>query len=320
MSRFILVTSLFAFAACTPAQIDDGTTGDDTGAAGDDGSGGDDGNGVDGGDLDSEQLPDPAPLVEISGDCPDVSEDGTQYFTSAGEERKVLIYTPDEGGADLPVVFIWHPLGATASQIVSWLDADSWANAYNAVIVVPDARSANLLEWDFWNDDTYDLTMYDDLRTCLSQDLEVDLSRIAHFGFSAGALWTSKLSILRGDTMATAVVASGGCELELPIGDGYYIDCEPPAFPFPALTMWGGSNDVFGFSGLNVYFEESMTNYRELLIENDHFVVSCNHELGHTIPGEMITPIADWLVDHTYGAESPYEDGIDGYPSYCWID
>jgi len=267
------------------------------------------------------ELPEPAALAELSdGECPDLTTSGVRSsFQSGGFTREVITLLPSTLGEDMPIVFVWHPLGGDAQYMVDALNLQSWADSYGAVIVVPESEPGNLLEWDFWNDETTDLTFYDDLRTCAADQLPIDLSRLSIFGFSAGALWSSKLSILRGDTLATAVISSGGCEMDLPTGT-HFIDCEPPAMNFPALVAWGGANDVYGISGLNVSFEDSTLNYLDLLEENDHFTVSCDHGTGHTIPSALVTPFADWLVAHTYGAPSPYEStGISDFPSYCAI-
>lgn len=316
----MLALSALLILACQPDN-DTGAAADDTALSGTgSGSGGTDGGlggpGGSGGDAD---LPDPAPLAELSaGDCPAFQHNVVETFQSGSDSRQVITLLPDEPGEDMPVVFVWHPLGGDASYMVRAFDLEQWADIYGAVIIVPESRSGNLLEWDFWNEEEDDLTLYDDLRTCAANNLSVDLSRVSSFGFSAGALWASRLSIERGDTFSTVAIASGGCELDLPTGISY-VACEPPAFPFPALAIWGGESDTYGISGLSVYFEDSMENYRELLVDNEHYVVSCNHERGHTIPNELANPVADWLLSHTYGAASPYASaGIGDFPDYCW--
>jgi len=308
--------SLFVLAGCGDDPKDTGgsesSTAEDTASTN---------TGDDGGTSET-TLPDPAPLAELSdGDCPDMTSSGSRMsFSSSGVTREVITLLPDTLTEDMPVVFVWHPLGGDANYMVNAFGLESWANEYGAVIIVPESEPSNLLEWDFWNDEEDDLIFYDDLRSCAADQLDVDLSRVSAFGFSAGGLWASRLTIERGDTLSTAVIASGGCELELPTGIAY-VDCEAPAHDFPALTMWGGENDTYGIAGVYVYFSESMANYRELLVENDHYVVSCDHGAGHTIPGAMASPIAEWLMSHTYGAASPYAaSGIGDFPDYCWVE
>ncbi len=312
----MLALSALLLLACQPGGAGDSAAGDTALSATDGATGGSSAGGSSTGGA---ELPEPAPLAPLStGDCPAFEHNVLETFQSGVDSRQVITLLPDEPGEDMPVVFVWHPLGGDASYMVRAFDLEKWANLYGAVIIVPESRSGNLLEWDFWNEDDNDLILYDDLRTCAADKLSIDLSRVSSFGFSAGGLWASRLSIERGDTFATVAIASGGCELELPTGIDY-VPCEPPAFPFPALAVWGGEDDTYGISGLNVYFADSMENYRELLVDNGHYVVSCNHERGHTIPSELGDPIAEWLLSHTYGAESPYAAaGIGGFPDYCW--
>jgi len=310
----LTLVSLFVLAGCGDDTKDTGVDATDTAVTNTGDNGGDDG-------TSEAPLPDPAPVAELSdGECPDMTTGSRSSFSSSGVTREAITLLPSTLTEDMPVVFVWHPLGGDANYMVQAFGLQSWADDYGAVIVVPESDPSNLLEWDFWNDEEDDLVFYDDLRACVDQQLDVDLSRVSVFGFSAGGLWSSRLTIERGDTLSTAVIASGGCELDLPTGIAY-VDCEPPAHNFPALTMWGGENDTYGIAGVYVYFSESMANYRELLVENEHYVVSCDHGAGHTIPGAMASPIAEWLISHTYGAASPYAaSGIDDFPDYCWVE
>jgi len=82
--------------------------------------------------------PEPAALTTLSdGECPDFSETGSSKFSSNGQERQVITYWPESRAQDLPVVFVWHPLGGTARNMDTWLDLEGYAEDVGAIVVVP---------------------------------------------------------------------------------------------------------------------------------------------------------------------------------------
>jgi poly(3-hydroxybutyrate) depolymerase len=248
-----------------------------------------------------------------AGACPeDFADGGTITLTSNGVERTVKIIVPESGTQDAPVVFVWHPLGGTARMMVQYLGLNTLADEHGVVFVVPDSVEGNLFEWDFWNGDDNDVTLYDDLRTCLSTEMGVDLARVSTTGMSAGGLWSSWLGVHRGDTLSTVLAMSGGAD---PVWE-----YETPASRFPALLMYGGEIDTWGGGGIEVDFAEATLNYAAELHADGHFVVLCDHGGGHTIPPEGMDVSAAWLPIHAYGEASPYADGdLSGLPDYCAV-
>ncbi|MFZ5477466.1 MAG: alpha/beta hydrolase family esterase [Myxococcota bacterium] len=252
----------------------------------------------------------PAPLAEISdGQCPDLSVN-TSTFSSGGVEREVRVIVPEGDTAGMPLVFVWHPLGATARQMVQWLGLVDWAEQVGAVVVVPSAREDNLFEWDFWNDDAYDVTLFDDVRTCLADELDVDLWRVSATGMSAGGLWTTELAMARADALSTVAIMSGG------LMEGY-LEYTTPARPLPVLAMHGGESDTYDAGGIVLHFDEQTEDLVEGLVADGSFVVVCDHGLGHTIPSDGVDTLAAWLPTHVWGEPSPFLDGLDGLPDYC---
>ena len=252
-----------------------------------------------------------APLAEVSGgDCPAI-DGGELEIQSNGKARTVKVLLPEGGAEGKPVVFSWYPLGGSASWLISTLDLREYADTVDAVVVVPTASGDLLFEWGFSSDPSGndDLVLYDDLRTCLSEQLHVDLGRVSSMGFSAGAMWTSYLSLYRGDTLATILPFSGGTDPVIPY--------ESPAGPFPALLVYGGESDLYG-NGL-VDFQETTTNFATDLTADGHFVVTCNHNLGHTIPSEGRDMMDLWLTAHVFGQPSPFEADISAFPEYCSV-
>ncbi len=265
-------------------------------------------------DDDSAVDPDaPAPLVGPSaGSCPDLSETAHVQLKSNGVDRDVLVYVPLSGAEGAPVLFFWHPLGATAQMIAEFFDFQVMANAHEVVVVMPDALPDSPYEWTFWTDDGGDdAVLYDDLRACLVEEAGVDVRRIHTTGISAGGLWSTWLSVRRADTLASSVIMSGGT--------GQVVYYETPAAPIPVLVMWGGPSDVAGAGGsMEVDFHEQSLAFVEALHEDEHVVVACDHHLGHTIPLEAFSMLFDWVHPHAYGEPSPFAGGdLTGFPSYC---
>lgn len=262
--------------------------------------------------LDTRRQP-AALAVLSSGSCPDLSDSGASTFTSNGVEREVRVYFPDDMRDGLPVLFYFHPLGSNAAQVASWLNIADFANENDLIVVVPESLDQNLMEWEFLTADAPDdLALFDDMRTCLSNEHHIDLRRVYASGMSAGGLWTTYLSTHRGDTLASVLVMSGGTE---PVQDYF-----TPAYKFPALLMWGGENDTWGNQAIEVNFQDTMMDYSAKLRADGHFVVHCDHGMGHTIPPEGRDLTADWLLPHVYGEPSPWEgQDIATLLDYCVV-
>jgi poly(3-hydroxybutyrate) depolymerase len=253
-------------------------------------------------DTDVAALPEPRALAELSsGQCPDLTTTGTKTFTSNGKEREVRVYFPDGNADNLPVVFAWHWLGGSAAQMTSALDLDGYASDHDVIIVVPQALSSNPFEWNFVSGESEaadDLALFDDLRTCLSRDRHADMHRVYTTGMSAGGLWSTFLTIHRGDTFAATMIMSGGTD---PI-----VQYSPPAGEnVPVLLMWGGDADVLSGGGFDLDFQAMTLAFSSELRADDHFVVHCNHGMGHTIPPDGMDVAEGWLFPHVYGVASP---------------
>lgn len=239
----------------------------------------------------------PADLAEPTGDCPDFDEPGKVTFTSGGLERKAYVYFPEERPAQMPVIFAWHPLGANAKQMVGWLDLDTFAEANGAIVVVPDSDSSMAFEWGFVGDATIDLAFYDDLRTCVVEGLGADVRRVSSTGMSAGALWTTYLGIHRGDTLAAIAPWSGGT--------GDLVAYDTPAYPFPALLVYGGEDDTYNAGGYVIHFDELTRTFADQLTGDGHQVTLCAHDDGHYFPPDPDATLTDFLMVQRYGSASP---------------
>ena len=254
-----------------------------------------------------------AELASLTTDSCPTMESGNIKLSYDWGNRKAKLIVPDGAPAGMPVLFAYHGLGDTPANFSSFMDFKELSNDHEMVIVLPEGDPNNLIEWGFMSGGEEDLAMYDDLRTCLSQQLDVDMTRFFATGFSAGALWTTFLSTRRADTLAAAMVMSGGT--------GTIVDYETPAAPLPFLLMWGGTVDTYPIMVIEISFEETTLAFSEALRADGHFVVHCNHGKGHTVPWpEGPNTVEQWLIPHVFGEDSPFaSDGLSGFPSYCSI-
>lgn len=259
-------------------------------------------------DLDTNGITtEPDPGLTYDGDCPSFSE-GSITLESAGQSRNLRIELPDDPeGA--PVLFAWHWLGGTASQIVDQFGLAAVANSEGVIVVAPDS-CCDEFEWQFTSppEDNVDLAVFDDALACLSEQYSVDLDRVWATGMSAGGLWTSYLTLHRAEHLAATAPLSGGT---------FATDYVTPASPIPVLLTWGGPTDVYsGFS-----FNDASETLSELLQDDGHFVIECVHSQGHTVPAEAARYLMPFLTAHSRDTTaSVYEDGLPGdWPTWCTI-
>lgn len=259
--------------------------------------------------------PTPAPLATPTGACPDLSEPGVVSFTSNGVERRFDIRFPKNKPTDMPVVFVWHGLAPPEYEpmesFVQGFDTEDLARTREAIVVTPEALPFNLagfdvLLWGFLDNEEDDLALYDDLRTCLVQELGADVNRMYSWGFSGGGLWSSYLMIHRADTLAAAAAASGGSDIQV-LAEGY-IEYSKPAWAVPALMGAGGEDDKWPDPMLTIIdFEEATDNLQAGLVGDGSRVVRCRHDEGHYVPDWMWGQTKKFLFEHTFGAASTFE-------------
>jgi len=254
-----------------------------------------------------------APLEDTSdGECPKLDSPGTKTFSSDGVDREVIVRFPKDAPADMPVMFFWHGLGDSASNIDNMLDMKGFANANDAVVVIPQSSDPLMMTWNFANGSA-DVTLFDDMRTCLSQELDIDLERISTTGFSFGALFSSYLAMERADTLSAVASLSGGVDA------GIGLPYSTPDEPVPVLVMWGGSGDTFDMGITSLDFAQNSLDFSDALRDDGSLVVHCDHGGGHTLPMDFEDATGPWLLEHRFGSASPFASGLDGFPGYCYL-
>jgi predicted esterase len=253
-----------------------------------------------------------APLEDLSSDdCPKMGRSGTKTFMSNGTERTVVLEIPQGKPENMPVVFVYHGLGDSAESIRNALDLDSFAKENEVVVVIPDSQSRYLLTWDIWAGGD-DAVLFDDLRTCLAQELRVDLNRMMVAGYSFGALFSSYLTVNRSDSLAATMIMSGGTGPSLST-------YKTPVADVPALLMWGGDSDLYDLGLTVVSFQDASLELSAGLIADGHVVAHCDHGNGHTVPFDAMDIAEKWLLEHEYGQPSPYTDALPDFPTYCYL-
>jgi poly(3-hydroxybutyrate) depolymerase len=243
-----------------------------------------------------------------NGVCPNFAAGRNQAFESGGFQREFLLELPPEpNGA--PVVFAWHWLGGNAQQIMFGLGASGLAQAEGAIIIAPESHESQF-EWRFAQgpSNNPDLQLFEDLLACLSEQYDVDLSRIHSAGHSAGGLWTSYLTMHASEWLASTVAMSGGTDAQT---------YATPTHQIPVLIVWGGPSDNYG--GFN--FATASELFSQKLLEDGHFVAQCVHDGGHTPPPNPGALMWNWFEAHPADLEiEPYLSGLPAsYPSFCSI-
>ncbi len=349
--RVVAAALITTFLACESsssdkAPADASSSGDTSSSVGDDAT-------TEGDTSDpspEEDVSAPAPAVEepadgpgalavySEGTCP-TFEAGTQTFRSSGLDREVVVTLPTnpEGAG---VVFLWHGFGDTHQNFSDVLGAKGMSKSENVITVAPQAvvepmESEKLKPyaavagmmgplpptWSILDGPEPDLTLFDDLLTCLNTQFAVDRTRVYTFGFSQGAIFSGRLVMERADVLASAALWSGGLGSTGGIVEVVRIPYATPSRKIPVLAVAGGVPDLWPNEQLPlVNFQTGTDELSTGLLGDGHAVVACNHGLGHTIPGDGLTWGLEFMFAHVWTADgdSPYygHDGK-GFPKYC---
>jgi len=173
--------------------------------------------------------------------------------------------------------------------------------------------------WQVWNEDDLDLRLYDDLRTCVVEQIGADIARVSAMGFSGGGLFTTVLVRERGDTLATFVEMSGGADVDFQlVSDEPIAAYGTPAARMPALLFSGGDEDGWPQGFILVDFQAATDALQQHLLEDGHYLWRCRHDQGHTITWSEWTLARAWSLAHSYGGDAAYSGGaIADYASWC---
>ena len=320
--RFLTLGAFLALAlsACGTTTAASGTTTTTDTASGADTASSDVTTAADVATTDVQQAPQPATPPAYTGTCPDFTKGGTVTMTSGGFKRSMRVSLPtDMTSPDTALLFMWHGLGDSASNFSAAFGAPSIAKNNNAVVITPDVCSASgcsqMFGWAFLtNDGGNDVQLFEDVISCVSQQITIDPRRVYSTGFSAGALWTTWLLINRADYLGSVAIFSGGI-------DPAQVAYVTPKWPIPVIGFYGSQNGD-QFQGI-VFFHEIMQTLIADLRTDKIFTVDCDHETNaHTIPAGGVATGMEFMFNHKYGDKSSYEtDGAlpSNFPDYCKI-
>ncbi|HEY5927007.1 MAG TPA: hypothetical protein VIV11_35210 [Kofleriaceae bacterium] len=266
-----------------------------------------------------------------AGTCPTLAPMTTidAVITSSGNQRKFWVVVPEDMQPDekLPVIFLWHWLGADAQDFVERGNVQTAVNKQRFLAVVPQAKGDLQFTWPATALESAarleeDAVFFDDMLSCVSQQFNVDSNCVSSAGVSAGALWTAQLVGVRGDWIASFMSLSGGT------GGTAIKPWKAPAHKMPAFVLWGGSTDTCGgvlnFGAISQNLEMGLTT-------GNHFLVECIHNCGHSVPpfeagmgATAFESLWQFGLDHPfwlYPGESKYkQSGMPAdLPPWCGI-
>jgi dienelactone hydrolase len=240
-------------------------------------------------------------------DCTDPSAclfEGKNSFTVDGSSRDVLVRLPNQP-VGAPVVFVWHYLNGTASQMLAWMGTEDLLAA-GYVVVAPESRGLSYTEWlvEGSPQDNPDVALFDALTATLRSQYDSDPTRLYATGFSAGGLFTSYLTMHRGDVLAATAPFSGGVPSYL---------YSTPEGDVSVMLTWGGDGDTYG--GFD--FGDASMDFADDLQGDGHAVILCTHELGHSLPPGAQANVVAYFNDHGGADETPWSNDSEAIPTGC---
>ncbi|MCA9701113.1 MAG: hypothetical protein KC431_26540, partial [Myxococcales bacterium] len=228
----------------------------------------------------------------------------------------------------LPVMFMFHWLGADADSFFNKAEVQYAADYYRFIAVIPNGREIGDLvpfKWPFAVTDldflmNQDFQMFDDILACVAEQYSVDKECVSAMGVSAGAMFTSMLASRHGDHLASMISLSGG------VG-GLIKPWQTGGNVMPAMVLWGGRADFC----IAIDFAVASKQLEMDLEATGHPVLECIHNCTHATPPfeppmdqpELPTfaPAWEFMLAHPYWLEdgySPYQD-FDALPA-PWPD
>ncbi|MCB9582512.1 MAG: hypothetical protein H6717_36080 [Polyangiaceae bacterium] len=313
------------------------------GAAGSAGSGADAGPlGVGGCSADppvgAPQAPDPpaysggtCPALPTTADAAGANNPIT--IKTSGNNRTFLLALPHNilPTEKLPIIFLWHWLGGSAKSFYDKGEVQAAVDAQRFIAVIPEAdpSSLNVFKWPYSlialpQQVQAELTFFDDMLSCVSQQFNVNKNCVSSAGVSAGALWTDQLVGQRSQYLSSFLSLSGG------VGTPQNQTIKPwtkPVHPIPGMVLWGGPQDICvlqQFQVLSLTLEQNLT-------QDGSFFLECIHNCAHAEPPfeppagySKYAGLWQFALDHPYWLPkgySPYtSQGLPvSVPPWCGI-
>jgi predicted esterase len=262
-------------------------------------------------------LPKPTRLPVVRGRCPELTGSGTYTF---GDPRTrtlpVDIYIApnarDVPGLPAALVLYFHAIGSNSREVVMGLGQLAIDSIVKMGGVVASFSAKFCGTCDAPGDVVWyseDDAVIDQVVACSLAQANIDTRRIHAMGFSAGAMHSLHLALVRSDYIASVVSYSGG-RLD--------ISAEPaqdPSNRVPVLLSYGRvglDNGIVDFPALSLQWYEAFK-------AKGWYTMLCDHQGGHTIPADLAEQSIRFLLDHSYKFEPEmYAAGVpDPFPDYC---
>ncbi len=269
------------------------------------------------------------------GMCPVLETDGSlNVMSTGGGDREFIVVVPSdwEQGEQLPVIVLYHWLGASAQGFYNRAEAQAAADHYRFIALIPEGRELEDLvpfRWPFAVTDLdflmdQDFQFLDDMLACAHEQFGIDKECVSVMGVSAGAMFSSMIASRHGARVASLISLSGG------VGGGLIKPWQAAEHVMPAMVLWGGRQDFC----IAIDFEVASLQLEQDLEANGHFVMECIHNCSHATPPfepsepglPTFAPAWEFFLDHPYWLEdgaSPYQslpgDLPDSYPQWCSI-
>ena len=296
---------------------------------------------------DAAATPDVAPTPDAAPDVPeppimssscDLLEAGTVTdFMVDGAPRSFLLTLPTGAtapGGRWPVVFSWHGFGDNAPSFNGAFSGAVNNATMPFILVTPVSTMLTPLtdppglDWDQLRvaGPNREARLFDAVLRCVDMRWGVDRDRVYTAGFSAGAILSDLLGVLRGDQLAAVASFSGGYFSNpanpMTLGIARSFIAWPPlpaAHRYPQLLAYGGARDMVSLGVATARFDVFAANDIPYLRAAGHDVVECNHEMAHTVPTAMRAQVIPFFAAHPRG-RTPSAWGAAlpaGMPSYC---
>lgn len=256
-------------------------------------------------------------------------------------ERSFYLRLPDdvESKDDWPVVFLFHGYGDSAPNFEKLLTGQVNNADMPFILVTPRARADIFtfgvppkgLDWDMitLSDGSAEADLFDGILACLEEKYGTDENHVHVAGFSAGAITSDSIGLLRSDKVASIFTYSGayfsneldrddlGEIMGMTVGDFFtWPDFEEEHNKYPQVIVSGAEGkDIWSTSGFTIEFQHMATFDANYLTEMGHNVILCNHGGSHTTAGLNSTDMITFFKDHPLGTNvSPYNEGLpDGW-------
>ena len=266
--------------------------------------------------------------------------------------RNFYLRMPSNTEEKLPVVFFYHPYNVEAADIDTVLAGNVNNETMPFILVIPEARGDKFqlsipptgLDWDIvtLSDGNAEADMFDAILECLKSKDMIDEERIHISGFSAGAIATDSIALMRSDKVASVLTYSGAYFSNpanrealgtvdvsgTPIQIGSFFtwpDFEENHNKYTQMFMFGDAgSDTWsvddGLIDFTIDFNETGENDGDYLLENGHSAILCNHGGGHNPHTSQsdIDALVKFFHDHPLGTNpSPYKNKMPQEFSTC---